>query len=199
MLCENISMGSFAMASGERIKRAREKAGMTQQQLADAMHVNFTVISQYEHDRRNPKIETLKRIADAIGCSVYELMDPDASSTENFEQIHMFNLRVEELKVQINYYRASGMKHEAESAERELRTLIGNREWSAGSVPENIKTPATGSDGSVDELYQDLMRATEKQRELVRRILNYSPDRVSAFLQITQSLQADQSARGDQE
>lgn len=187
------------MPSGERIKRAREKAGMTQQQLADAMHVNFTVISQYEHDRRNPKIETLKRIADAIGCSVYELMDPDTSSAENFEQIHMFNLRVEELKVQINFYRANGMAHEAESAERELRTLIGNREWSAGPVPENKKAPATGSDGSVDKLYQDLMRATEKQRELIRRILNYSPERVSAFLQITQSLQAGQSDRGDQE
>ena len=138
------------MPSGERIKRAREKAGMTQQQLADAMHVNFTVISQYEHDRRNPKIETLKRIADAIGCSVYELMDPDTRSAENFEQIHMFNLRVEELKVQINFYRANGMEQEAESAERELKTLIGDREWSAGPVPDNKKTPATGSDGSVD-------------------------------------------------
>lgn len=187
------------MTTGERIKAARIKANMDQKQLAEALGCKVPFISQYEHDRRNPKIETLKRIADAIGCSVYELMDPDTSSAENFEQIHMFNLRVEELKIQISFYRANGMEQEAESAERELKTLIGNREWSAGPVPDNKKAPATGSDGSVDKLYEDLMRASEKQRELIRRILNYSPDRVSAFLQITQSLQAGQSDLGDQE
>ena len=46
---------------------------MTQQQLAEILGVNFTVVSQYEHDRRNPKRETLRKIAAAIGVPEWEL------------------------------------------------------------------------------------------------------------------------------
>ena len=60
----------------QRIKDARKKAGMTQQELADSSGISFSVISQYENGRRNPKIETLSKIAKAIGIPVYELWSP---------------------------------------------------------------------------------------------------------------------------
>ena len=63
------------MSYGERIKAARKKAGLTQQQLADKLGVSFANISQYENDKRNPKFETLLKIASAIGVSVNSLLD----------------------------------------------------------------------------------------------------------------------------
>ena len=53
------------------------------------------------------------------------------------------------------------------------------------------KIPATiSSDGQLSDI--DISNASEKQRELIKRILNYSDDQVSAFLSITQSPQANQ-------
>lgn len=143
---------------------------MDQKQLADALGVKVPFISQYEHDRRNPKTETLKRIADAIGVSVYELMDPDENTSDGYEQIHMFNMAVEELKVQINFLKSNGMHEEAAVKEKELKTMIGEADWQAG--PSGIKkepAPESGLDA-----------------ELLRKLMSLTPDelvKVDAFVQ----------------
>lgn len=63
------------MTTGERIKAARKKAGLTQAQLAEKLGVPFQSISQWERDTRKPKMETLAKIAEALGTSVSELYD----------------------------------------------------------------------------------------------------------------------------
>ena len=50
---------------------------MTQEELANLLHVSFQSISQWERDKRKPKQETLQRIANAIGCPIRHLLyDP---------------------------------------------------------------------------------------------------------------------------
>lgn len=61
------------MTTGQLIKTARKKAGMTQQDLADKLGIPFQSISQWERDMRNPKIDTLQRIAEALQVSLDEL------------------------------------------------------------------------------------------------------------------------------
>lgn len=61
------------MTTGQRIKSARKAAKMTQAQLAEKLGVPFQSISQWERDIRNPKSETIQRIAEAIGCDIWEL------------------------------------------------------------------------------------------------------------------------------
>lgn len=58
------------MTTGERIKEARKRAGLTQKQLADKLGISYVGISQWENNQRNPKLETLQRIADALGVDV---------------------------------------------------------------------------------------------------------------------------------
>lgn len=53
---------------GENIKRLRTKAGMTQKQLATVMGVTESLIRTYESGRRNPKLITVMRFANALGC-----------------------------------------------------------------------------------------------------------------------------------
>ena len=52
-----------------RIKEAREAAGLTQAQLAKIVGTTSQNISQYERGLRKPKIEMMKKLADALGCS----------------------------------------------------------------------------------------------------------------------------------
>lgn len=61
------------VTTGQRIKIAREKANMTQAELAQKLGISFQSISQWERDIRIPKKETLKSIANALGVDPLEL------------------------------------------------------------------------------------------------------------------------------
>ena len=60
------SMG-LGESTGSRIKIARERQGVTQAELAEKMGVTPQTISQYERNIINPKPETIKKFADALG------------------------------------------------------------------------------------------------------------------------------------
>ena len=55
---------------GEKLKAARIAAGMTQQQLAAAAGLTQKDISRYESGKHEPGALTLKRLAQALGCSM---------------------------------------------------------------------------------------------------------------------------------
>lgn len=60
---------------GQRIKTAREQAGMTQVELAAKLGIPYQSISQWERGTRNPKPESLKRIAAALGTQPWKIDD----------------------------------------------------------------------------------------------------------------------------
>lgn len=55
---------------GERIKNARRVAGLTQKELAEMLGVVPSMIGQYETGARNPKIDTIKKLAASLNVSV---------------------------------------------------------------------------------------------------------------------------------
>lgn len=57
---------SSTMTVGERIREIRQKAGLTQKQLADRMGVTPSHIGQYERGLRKPSNEKIKKFADAL-------------------------------------------------------------------------------------------------------------------------------------
>ena len=61
------------MTTGQRIKEARKKAGLTQKELAAKLGIAYQTLAQWENDLRNPKRETLQKIASALGINWYEL------------------------------------------------------------------------------------------------------------------------------
>lgn len=62
------------MTLGERIKAAREKIGMTQVELGKKVGVSGVAIMRYEKGSREPRIEQLQRIANALGTIPAYLM-----------------------------------------------------------------------------------------------------------------------------
>lgn len=65
------------MPTGIRIKEIRQKKGLTQKQLGDMCGIADANIRKYENGKQNPKIETLQKIADALGVSLHELLYSD--------------------------------------------------------------------------------------------------------------------------
>ena len=58
---------------GERIKQARLNKGWTQDDLAVAAQITSAAVSRYENGQRQPRLEHLQAIANALGVSTFEL------------------------------------------------------------------------------------------------------------------------------
>jgi transcriptional regulator with XRE-family HTH domain len=58
---------------GEKLKQARERAGLTQVQLAEKVGCHQKDIARWEAGRE-PKALTLKKLAQALGCSMDDLV-----------------------------------------------------------------------------------------------------------------------------
>ena len=62
------------MTVGENIRRIRKKKGLTQKQLGERLNMTQSAIGQFENDKTSPKIETIDKIASALGVSPYEML-----------------------------------------------------------------------------------------------------------------------------
>ncbi len=63
------------MTFGEKFKAEREKKNLTQQEVADGLHVNRRMITRYEHDISFPRTrEAYRKIAEYFGVDVNYLL-----------------------------------------------------------------------------------------------------------------------------
>ena len=62
------------VAIGARIKAARERVHLTQEQLAEIIDISPTHMSVIERGVKTPKLDTLVRIANALGDSTDALI-----------------------------------------------------------------------------------------------------------------------------
>lgn len=58
------------------VQLARLKAGLSQRELADRASVPTTMISAYERDRRQPSLETLRKLLRAAGFDLRIQLEP---------------------------------------------------------------------------------------------------------------------------
>lgn len=68
------------MELGERIKQIRLENGLTQKQLGEMLGSTQQMIAQYESGKHSPKIETVRKIANALGTNIFHLTDGDYSN-----------------------------------------------------------------------------------------------------------------------
>lgn len=66
------------MSEIARLAEVRQAHGMTQEQLAEATGVHRVTIARIETGDVSPKAETLKRLADALGVLVDDLIEKEA-------------------------------------------------------------------------------------------------------------------------
>lgn len=57
------------MSFGEKLRLAREKSGMTQQQVADLMKIDKSTYCGYETEKRQPDVQKIKLLSKILGVS----------------------------------------------------------------------------------------------------------------------------------
>lgn len=60
---------------GEELRKARNAAGLTQEQLAFQANIDRTYISQLENDKKSPTVDVLFRLCEAMKISAGRLID----------------------------------------------------------------------------------------------------------------------------
>ena len=58
------------MSIGENIKKARIDAGLSQKQLGERLGITAQSVAQWETGRREPKYQSIVKIADALNVPV---------------------------------------------------------------------------------------------------------------------------------
>lgn len=68
------------------LRQARERAGLTQQELATRSGVQQQAISQIERDpEKCPRIDTVYALSIGCGCSMYDLYTPGNEKSVNVD------------------------------------------------------------------------------------------------------------------
>lgn len=75
--CQMISLGN-------RIKTARERAGFTQNQLADKIGISRAAIARYESGEIEPRLKNLAAIAECLKVSADYLLNVNTSEASGF-------------------------------------------------------------------------------------------------------------------
>lgn len=73
----------------QQLCEARSKKGLTQEALAEALHVSRSTISHWEHARALPDVETVKRIAQVLDVDFWaddDLQQKQAKSADSIQQ-----------------------------------------------------------------------------------------------------------------
>lgn len=123
------------MTTGDKIRSARKRAGLTQKELGEKLGVTGSLIGIYETGRRKPKADTLQRMADALGVSYVDLLSDED------------NNRLDLITSEINIYTDS-MRRSAyliDKCVNELNSLMG-RSDDTSSEPMFNETELSGDD-----------------------------------------------------
>nr|WP_321153051.1 helix-turn-helix transcriptional regulator [uncultured Acetatifactor sp.] len=89
------------MSIGENIKKCRTEIGLSQKELGKKLGVSQAMIAQYEKGKRIPKMETVSKIASALGVTLTEIYS-------NLSVTDMEKLFTEEERKQLRQGMSSG-------------------------------------------------------------------------------------------
>lgn len=96
------------MTIGEKIRAVRIKKDLTQKQLGDKCRMADSAIRRYESGRGNPTLDTVGRIAEALGMELRDLVlygeEPDREYENLLDVLDAAGLSIEATGFMDNYY-----------------------------------------------------------------------------------------------
>ncbi len=72
------------MDFSDRVRDLRERAGLTQQELADKLNLTNRAIGAWEAGRAKPRLDKLEQIAGILGTSAYYLLNGEEPPSPDF-------------------------------------------------------------------------------------------------------------------
>ena len=162
------------MSIGNRIKTIRKARGWTKTQLAKKSGVATITVSQYETGKRQPRLEQLQSIAEALGVSWFYLSTgkPYDTVEQAMEEYGSLKITIASSKILITLLEAMYGKSRIQKMERtienrklgaEIRTFY-EQSSPFSLTDENITTILSAVNGVISSLVKDL-RLDEKETE----------------------------------
>ncbi|GFN23248.1 helix-turn-helix domain-containing protein [Thermanaeromonas sp. C210] len=137
---------------GSKLRRLREKMGLTQKELADQVGISHSLIGQIETDRILPSLTTLHRLSEALGVSsCYFLMEDEVPLPSSLQRS-----AVQEL---VNLLRSWG--------DEEIRGLI----QFVRIINQYRPAAVEGHGGEKEEIVSFLDTCLPEERELLRDLV----------------------------
>lgn len=82
---------------GDKLRIYRKSLDLTQQQLAEKLHIKRNSISNYENNKQLPDIQTMKLIADFFGVTINDMIEDNFGndcgskiSKDLYKNVHEF-------------------------------------------------------------------------------------------------------------
>lgn len=69
------------MDLGDRVKELREKAGLTQEELAEKMGVQRNTVWRWENKKANLRADNIQRLSTVLNIDASEIMTPEEDKT----------------------------------------------------------------------------------------------------------------------
>lgn len=85
----------------DRLVYFRQKQGLTQQKLAEMVHVSVSGVQKWEHGQAEPNARTLQRMADIFAVTLDELCDRVPPETNAAIMTRAFQRLTEEEQVKL--------------------------------------------------------------------------------------------------
>ena len=121
---------------GERIKSARKERGLTQKGLAAQVGVPYQTIQYWENGRRNPKIDNLQKVADALDTDVNWLLRGSVAQQQAEFARHVLHKKSGAAKLsEVNRVFNTASDKSAETASSETATAQTSL-WAADGLSE---------------------------------------------------------------
>lgn len=97
------------MTVGQNIRAIRKERGLTQNQLGELCGIKEANIRKYELGKANPKIETIEKIAKALGVPIVKIKeDLTWAEHQNTEEIAALSEEVTNIQVFERYLKSLG-------------------------------------------------------------------------------------------
>ena len=116
----------------EKLKRLREASGLSQVKLAARADLNPATVNQIERGMRDASPGTLRKLADALGVSLYELMEEGTPKDQSPLSLEEATSGPEPL---YNAYEALGRVH---AARWKVELDEWNKKIPTGSAPDSF-------------------------------------------------------------
>lgn len=115
------------MTTGELIREARKKKGLTQRELGELLGMSDVGVAQWEKGLRNPRLETRQRIAKALDIDVTALM----SDSEKEDYFDLFGTEQERVQLALGEIKRGILSKTEEAQEYGgIVTQEKRRQWS---------------------------------------------------------------------
>lgn len=87
------------MVAGDRIKEARLKMNLSQEQLGDLLGVTKVSVCGYETGTRTPTLEIFVKLIKILNLSADQLLDMDTNIVCDDEETYGFKVTTDELQI----------------------------------------------------------------------------------------------------